>query len=160
MLAKILLSPPKNENIEKHELLRMNLTFLKYLQSIMIKQKEMNVLSVLNAIILRMSQLDYCRNSSINVINEFEFDLLKWVPDLILNEIWLRKEKLCLMVESEKDVGTNNEYLSNFSIDYQHRPIMIWYSRSKNKDNAEVIAKPSQELLDISKNRFALGFEN
>ena len=70
------------------------------------------------------------------------------------------KEKLCLMVESEEDVETNNECLSNFSIYYQHHPIMIWYSRSKNKDNAEVIAKPSQELLEISKNRFALGFEN
>ena len=67
--SKDLLSPPRNEDIEKYELLRMNLTFLKYLQSIMIKQKENNVPSVLNAIILRMSQLDYCRNSSINVIN-------------------------------------------------------------------------------------------
>ena len=56
------------------------------------------------------------------------FDLVSWIPEIILKEIRKNRESLCLMLESEKDIQVNESLSSISSI---QNPIMTWLSRSK-----------------------------
>ena len=73
-----------------------------------------------------------------------------------MHEIRASRERLCLLIESESDIQTNEQ---STSISSPHQPIMTWLSRSKSKINAEVLTMPSQELIEIYKNRYGIGFK-
>ena len=150
--AKTLLSSNSTEDVEQYDLLSECECFVSYLRnqiSTKKSRKDVELLSLLNSIVYRL----FGKCESNVIVNNNFFDLSLWIPELLLAEIRRNREEICLMIESEKDIQTN-------CISSPHQPIMTWLLRSKNKNKAEVLTSPSQELVEIKVNRYGIGFED
>ena len=113
--------------------------------------EDKHILTKLNAIIYRLFRKWECST----LVESSFLDLVLWIPVAILHEIRASCERLCLLIESESDIQTNEQ---SGSISSPHQHIMTWLSRSKSKINAKVLTDPSQELIEIYKNRYGIGF--